>query len=604
MKAIKRVSNHQRTPEEIQQDLHRELGQILHPGGLQADPAKIDWQRYRKVRRFFARAFLHVIWWDLILNRPGLNWLRTPPLPRWQEIARRYRALAVEMGGVLIKLGQFLSIRVDVLPSEVTRELAGLQDEVPSERLEAVIAQIEADFGRPMAEIFTWFSPQPVGAASLAQVHLARLPSGEEVVVKALRPGIDVLVETDLSAIALAIRWLKFYKRISKRVDLDWLAEEFTTVTRNELDFKAEGQNAERFAQDFAADPQVYIPKVYWDYCATRTLTLENVGYIKIGDLAAIEAAGISRSQVAKKFYSIYMRQTFVTNFVHADPHPGNVFVKPLPHPNEAAGTHFGPNDPVPYQPDRPFQIVFVDFGMVAVIPDRLRAALREYAIGVGTRDAHRMVQSYVAAGVLLPGADLKRLEEIHEAMFERFWGVRMGKMRDVALNEARYFVREYRDIIYDAPFQFQVDMLFVVRAVGILSGMATNLDPEFDPWAETIPFAEQLAKEELQQNWRGWLQEIASLGQLALKLPAELDRILIQAQRGSLVVQTSLAPDARKTIQRLEQAIHRLTWAVVAVGLLIAGVNWQTGSSSDNPGYWLMILALLAFLWGTFKRG
>jgi predicted unusual protein kinase regulating ubiquinone biosynthesis (AarF/ABC1/UbiB family) len=188
--------------------------------------------------------------------------------------------------------------------------------------------------------------------------------------------------------------------------------------------------------------------------------------------------------------------------------------------------------------------------------------------------------------------------------MFERFWGVRMGQMRDVALNEARYFVREYRDVIYDAPFQFQVDMLFVVRAVGILSGMATNLDPEFDPWAETIPFAEQLAKEELQKNWRGWLQEIVSLGQLALKLPAELDRMLIQAQRGNLVVQTSLAPDARKTIQRLEQAVHRLTWVVVAASLLIAGVNWQTGNSGDNMGYWFMILALLAFLWGMFKRG
>jgi predicted unusual protein kinase regulating ubiquinone biosynthesis (AarF/ABC1/UbiB family) len=507
------------------------------------------------------------------------------------------------MGGVLIKLGQFLSIRVDILPSEVTRELAGLQDEVPAERLESVLAQIEADFGRPVSEIFAWFSPEPVGAASLAQVHLARLASGEEVVVKALRPGIDVLVETDLSAIALAIRWLKFYQRISKRVDLDWLAEEFTTVTRKELDLKAEGQNAERFAQDFADDPQVYIPKVYWDYCAARTLTLENVGYIKIGDLAAIDAAGISRPQVAKEFYQIYMRQTFVTNFVHADPHPGNVFVKPLPHPNEAEGTNFGPQDPVPYQPGRPFQIVFVDFGMVAVIPERLRASLREYAIGVGTRDAHKIVQSYVNGGILLPGADLKRLEEAHEAMFERFWGVRMGQMRNVAFSEARYFFREYRDLIQEAPFQFQVDMLFVVRALGILSGMATNLDPDFDPWAETIPFAERLAKEELQQNWRGWLQEIVSLGQLGLKLPAQLDRVLTQTQRGNLVIQTSLAPDARKTVQRLEQAVNRLTWIIVAASLLIAGVNWQAGHSNNSLGGWLMILALLAFVWGILKK-
>ncbi len=598
------MSNHQqRTPEEIQQDLHRELGQVLNPGGTPPDSAKIDWQRYRKVRWFFAKAFLHVIWWDIILNRLGLKWLRTPPLPRWQKIARNYRGLAVEMGGVLIKLGQFLSIRVDILPTEVTSELAGLQDEVPPERLTEVLAQIEADFGRPVSEIFTRFSPEPVGAASLAQVHLARLANGEEVVVKVLRPGIDVMVETDLTAIGLAIRWLKFYKRISTRVDLDWLAEEFTTVTRNELDFKAEGQHAERFAQDFADDPHVYIPKVHWEYSAARTLTLENVGYIKIGDLAAIDAAGISRAEVAKKFYNIYMHQIFVTNFVHADPHPGNIFVKPLPQPNDEEEISFGLNKSVSYRPDRSFQIVFVDFGMVAVIPERLRAALREYAIGVGTRDAHKIVQSYVNAGVLLPGADLKRLEEAHEAMFKRFWGVRMGQMRFVALNEARYFLREYRDVIYEAPFQFQVDMLFVMRAVGILSGMATNLDPEFDPWAETIPFAERLAKEELQQSWRGWLQEIINLSQVLFKLPTELDRVLTLAQRGNLVVQTSLAPDARKTIQRLEQSVNRLTWVVVAASLLIAGVNWQAANSGDNLGRWLMILALLAFLWGMFRK-
>lgn len=597
-------NNRQRTPAEIQQDLHQKLSQVLHQGSAaKFDSAKIDRQRFRKVRWFFAKAFLHVIWWDIILNRPLLRWLRTPPLPRWQKIARNFRLLAVDMGGVLIKLGQFLSIRVDVLPSEVTGELAGLQDEVPPEPLEKVLAQIEADFSRPVGEIFTWFSPEPVGAASLAQVHLARLPSGEEVVVKVLRPGIDVLVETDLTTIGLAIRWLKFYKRISQRMNLDWLAEEFTDVTRRELDFKAEGQNAERFAQDFADDPQVCIPKIYWEYSAARTLTLQNVGYIKIGDLTAIEAAGVSRAQVAKKLYNIYMRQTFITNFVHSDPHPGNIFVKPLPTPGETNITGFEPNGSVPYRPERPFQIVFVDFGMVAVIPERLRAALREYAIGVGTRDAHRMVQAYVSAGVLLPGADLKRLEEAHETIFKRFWGVRMGQMRDVALNEVSYLAREYRDIIYDAPFQFPVDMLFVMRAVGILSGMATNLDPEFDPWTETIPFAERLAQDELRQNWRGWLQEIVSLGQLILKLPGGLDQFLTLAQRGNLVIQTSLAPDARKTIQRLEQAVNRLTWIVVAASLLIAGVNWQANDKSSVLGPGLMVLALLAFGWGMFRK-
>lgn len=588
----------QRSPEEIQQDLHRRLGQALDSFSPTAEPGLIDRKRYRKVRRFFAGAFLQVIWGDIILNRPLLRWFRTPPKPRWQAIARRYRALAVEMGGVLIKLGQFLSIRVDVLPPEVTGELAGLQDEVPAAPAEEIIAQVEADFGRPIWSLFAWFSPEPLGAASLAQVHRARLRNGGEVVVKVLRPGIITMVETDLAAIAQAIRWLKYYKRISRRVDLDWLAEEFTTVTRNELDLQAEGKNAERFAADFAGDDRVYIPQVYWETSAGRALTLENVSYIKISDLNGITAAGIDRTEVAQAFYGIYMQQIFVNHFVHADPHPGNVFIRPLPLPGETA--NFKPSEPVPHGANRPFQVVFVDFGMVAVIPERLRAALREYAIAVGTRDAHRMVQAYVDAGILLPGADLKRLEEVHEAMFERFWGVRMGQMQNVAMSEARYFFREYRDVIYEAPFQFQVDMLFVMRAVGILSGMATNLDPDFDPWSATIPFAERLAAEEVRQNWRGWLQEIGGVGQLLFRLPGQLDRVLTQAQRGNLALQASLAPDTRKAIQRLERSINRLGWMVAAAGLLLAGVLLYNGGHDWGLGG--VALAALAFLWGLWR--
>jgi predicted unusual protein kinase regulating ubiquinone biosynthesis (AarF/ABC1/UbiB family) len=332
-------------------------------------------------------------------------------------------------------------------------------------------------------------------------------------------------------------------------------------------------------------------------------LTLENVGYIKIADLAGIDAAGISRPEVAKKFYNIYMEEIFVTNFVHADPHPGNVFVKPLPHPDEPPGTEFRPGDPVPYRADRPFQVVFVDFGMVATIPERLRAALRDYAIGVGTRDAHKVVQSYADAGVLLPGADLKRLEEATADMFQRIWGIRMGQIRDLAETEVSYFMEEYRDIVYEAPFQFPTDMLFVVRAIGILSGMATNLDQEFDPWAETIPFAERLAKEELQRNWRGWLEEVVAIGQLMFRLPDQLDRFLMLAQRGGLTVQTSLAPDARKMVERVEGAINRLAWMVVAAGLLVAGVNSQSAGTENGFSWVFLVLAVVAFLWGLSRK-
>jgi predicted unusual protein kinase regulating ubiquinone biosynthesis (AarF/ABC1/UbiB family) len=570
---------------------------------MTVETAGIDFRRYRKVRRFVARVFLHVVWWDVVLNVPGLRRFRRPPTERWAEISRRYRTLAGGMGGVLIKLGQFLSTRVDILPPEVTRELAGLQDEVPPESFEDVVRQIEEDFGRPLDQIFSSLWPEPVGAASLAQVHRARLPGGEEVVVKVLRPGIGVLVETDLAAARLALRLLRFSRRIRTRVNLDRLGAEITETTRAELDLAGEGRNAERFARDFADDSRVYIPKVFWEWSARRTLTLENVGWIKMGDLAAIDRAGIPRPEVARVLYRIYMQQIFAHHFVHADPHPGNLFVRPLPLEGELP---FGPGDPVPAPPEgveRPFQVVFVDFGMVAVIPERLRAALREYAIGLGTRDAARIVQSYVAAGVLLPGADLRRLEEVHEELFARFWGVSLGNLREAAFSQASYFLLEYRDLIYEIPFQVQVDLLFTSRAVGLLAGMATHLDPEFDPWAETMPFAQRLAQEELRRDWRGLLREIAAQGQVLLGLPRRVDSLLSRAEKGTLTVQASLSPEARKTIRRLERSIQKTAWMVVTAALLIAGVLLQADKPGEPYGQWLLVASGVAFLWGTLGK-
>ncbi|HYU33075.1 MAG TPA: AarF/UbiB family protein, partial [Thermoanaerobaculia bacterium] len=376
------------------------------------------------------------------------------------------------------------------------------------------------------------------------------------------------------------------------------------TTTRGELDLAAEGRNAERFARDFAGDPRVCIPSVHWEWSARRTLTLEDVGFLKIGDLPALERAGISRSEVARTLYRIYMEQIFVHHFVHADPHPGNLFVRPLPAGGEAP---FRPEDPVPPPPPgagpRAFQIVFVDFGMVAAIPERLRGALREYAIGLGTRDASRIVQSYVAAGVLLPGADLRRLEEVHEALFARFWGVSIGSLREVAFSEASYFFREYRDLLYQIPFQVQVDLLFATRAVGLLAGMATYLDPEFDPWSETVPFAERLAAEELRGDWRGLLGKLAIQGRSLLGLPRQLETFLTRAERGQMVVQASFSPEARRTLQRLERSILRLSWMIVSAALLIGGVMLHVDQPRALYGTWLMVLAFLSFLYGVLTK-
>jgi predicted unusual protein kinase regulating ubiquinone biosynthesis (AarF/ABC1/UbiB family) len=572
------------------------------PGDPAAAPppqVKIEFRRYRKMRRFVARVFLHALWWDVFLAVPPLSRFRISPAQRYRRIARRYRLLAVEMGGVLIKLGQYLSVRVDLLPPEVIAELAGLQDEVPPGPFADIARQIAEDFGRPVSAVFSAIDPQPVGAASLAQVHRARLPGGEEVVVKVLRPGIDVLVETDLAAAGLAIRLLKVWRRLRRRIDLDRLEAELRGTTRRELDLHAEGESAERFARDFASDPRVYVPRVFWPQSARRTLTLEDVGYLKIADLAELSRAGIERSQVARDLYRVYMQQIFVHHFVHADPHPGNLFVRALPLAGEVP---FAPGQPVPPPPGdekRSFQLVFVDFGMVAVIPERLHSALREYVIGLGTRDAARVVHSYVSAGVLLPGADLRRLEEALAEMLERFWGVRLGNLREVALAEAGHLLSEYRDLLYAAPFQLPVDLLYVGRAVGLVAGLATHLDPEFDPWAATLPFAERLAAGELRAGWREGVREGVTQARALFGLPQRLATLLSRLERGSLSVQTTPAAESKRGRERLERAVRRLSWMIAAASLLLSGALLRAAAPGDPLVPWLLALAVLVFIAG-----
>jgi len=566
---------------------------------------RIDLRRYRKVRWLAIRILLHAFFWDLLLNRRGLAWLRPDPVMRYRRFARRYRALAVEMGGVLIKLGQFLSIRVDVLPPEVTRELAGLQDEVPPEPFEAVLACIERDFERPVDEVFAELDPEPLGAASLAQVHRARLAvdggEGSQVVVKVLRPGIEVLVETDLAALDLALRWLGWIKRIRERADLDRLAAEFRRTTELELDMEAEAGHAERFAEMFADDPGVRIPAVFRDASTRRVLTLENVGFLKITDTRALERAGIDRAAVARKLYSVYMRQVFEGSFVHADPHPGNLFVEPLPTPEEEARgvAAFAPGETPPPAPSRAFRLAFVDFGMVATIPQRLKGALREYLIALGTQDAARMVRSYQSAGVLLPGANLQRLEEAHREMLERFWGVPMGRLREVALAEMQSMMRRYRDLLYEMPFQVQVDLLFTARAVGILSGLSTSLDPGFNPWTETLPHARRLAAEEMRIGFQDLLDEIARQARALLTLPSRLETVLTQAREGRLTVPMELTPESRQVLERMERGGRRLAWMVAASGCLIAGV---LAGPESWTGRILLGAALLAYLGGWLR--
>lgn len=562
-------------------------------------------QRYLRILSFFAGVILRFIYWEVFLRFFRLKKLirRTRP-ERMRREAVRFRGLAIQMGGVMIKVGQFLSSRLDVLPQEVTDELANLQDEVPAEDFEDIRALAESELHAPLDELFDSFDPEPLAAASLGQVHRAHLkpaqsvpgkqPGGmgtkesddvtemHQVVVKIQRPHIASIVDVDLSALRRVGRWLMRYRPIHEHADVPALLTEFSDVLMEEIDYVKEAENARIFYQNFEGDPDVNVPRVIDRFSTLRVLTLEDVYAIKISDYEKITAAGIKRSDVADKLLDTYLKQIFEDGFVHADPHPGNLFVTPMPVED---------GQPVKWQ------LTFVDFGMVARVPDSLRDNLRDLVIAVGTRDANRVVRSYQELEMLLPGADLKAIEQAEAAVFDRFWGLSMSEIRSIKPEEIAQFAHQYRDLMLSMPFQVPQNLLYLARTVAILSGMCSGLDPNFNLWKTLAPYARKLVEEETTGGLDYWLDEMGELLLALLALPKQTGRVLEQVEAGGIAVQI---PQVSRDMRGLIRSVDRLTAGVVFAAALISGIM-SVNAGNALMGQGLLSAAGLVFLWILF---
>ena len=547
--------------------------------------------RYFRILYFFAGVIARFILWELVIARVGLRkWARRTRPERFRREAVRFRALAIHMGGVMIKVGQFLSSRLDVLPPEVTDELANLQDEVPAEPYAAIKELAEQELGASLTDKFEWFDESPLAAASLGQVHRARLRLEDEadgfrnVVVKVQRPHIASIVEVDLSALKRVGNWLMRYRPVREHSDVPSLLREFSSTVREEIDYVHEAENAEKFSENFKDDPDVHVPRVVRSYSTLRVLTLEDVFAIKITDYAAITAAGIERGDVANKLLDTYLKQIFEDGFVHADPHPGNLFVTPLGEEGESP---------------RKWKLTFVDFGMTARVPENVRDALREMLIGVGTKDAARVVKSYQQLGMLLPGADLKLIEQAEAQVFDRFWGMSMSELRKTNPDEIRKFAHQYRDLIFSMPFQVPNDLIMLGRTVAILSGMCTGLDPDFNLWNQLAPYARKLIEKEATKGINDWLEELGGMLQNLIALPSQASRVLAQTEGTGLLVQS---PQMSRDVRSLTRSVDRLTGGIIFLGLLLGGVLLY---NADNIiyGEGMLVAALLSLLWILFAR-
>lgn len=542
-------------------------------------------QRRGRIMRFFFRAIVSAIFWDvLVRNFGGRSWARRTALDRYVKLARRFRVLAIDLGGVMIKLGQFVSSRVDILPKEIIDELASLQDEVPPEAFDRIQALIEAELGRSITEVFASIERVPIAAASLGQAHRVQLKPDRSVIIKVQRPGIESIVAIDLEALRWVLSWLKRYGPIRRRADLDQLFDEFRRTLYEELDYLAEGRNAERFAADFKDWRDIRIPHIHWELTTRRMLTMEDIGAIKIGDVAAYVAQGIAASDVARTLFRFYLQQIFVNGFFHADPHSGNLFVEP----KQIDGL-------------TTFTLNVVDFGMVGSISSQLKAQLRDGFIGIATRDVQRVVQSMDASGWLLPSADRRAIERAADKVFARFWGISMGDLQKLDYNEMRGFIHEFRSLLIQFPFQIPANLLFLGRALGILSGLATQIDPHFNVFATATPFAERMIADESGSIFRTVIDQSIEIGKSIVRLPVQIDHLTDVLLRGELRFTVNDTDKLIKEMHNMNRSMIRLQWTLISLGLLFTAIVLDVGGyKSVSPI--VLVAAIVAGVWFTIR--
>jgi predicted unusual protein kinase regulating ubiquinone biosynthesis (AarF/ABC1/UbiB family) len=551
-------------------------------------------RRYRRILRFFARLSAQMWWFDVLLPRIGMRRLAARGRSeRLVRAAARFHRLAAELGGLMIKVGQFMSTRLDVLPAEVTDQLAGLQDEAPQVPFELIRPFAETQLGMPLDKAFASFDANPVAAASLGQVHRATLCDSEadelgfaSVMVKVQRPGIEQVVDIDLAALRKVAGWASHIKAIAQRTDVHGLVEEFARSSLEEVDYLHEAANAEQFAADFNGNAGIDSPVVVWERTSARLLTLSDVSAIKVNDVDALQAVGIDPHDVAYAVADAYIAQVFEHGFFHADPHPGNLFVTPI---GTVAGKNGGTGDVANREKQPGGQVVswrltFIDFGMMGEVPTGLRGQLKEVIVAIGMRDAQRLIKAMSEMHMLLPSADLGLLERALGQLFDRFGGMSLADMRKIDPQELIDFAMQFRELMRTMPFQLPQDFLMLIRAASLMNGLCTALDAEYNLWESVQPYADKLVAEESGSGARFILGEAKAVAELTAALPRRLTRVLTMAERGQLTVEI---PEIERQMNRIEAGVRRVVGAIVFAALLIGGILLRP----DEPGWGLAMM-------------
>jgi ubiquinone biosynthesis protein len=523
---------------------YRQIGRVLFNYGFD------QLLEYLNLSHFIARG-------KRIFRRSELKIAQLSP-------AERMRLALEELGPSFIKLGQLLSTRPDVLPKSYITEFAKLQDMVPSFSFEEVRNQIRVELGGEIEELFSSVETEPIAAASIAQVHRARLTSGEAVVVKVRRPNIVELVETDIDVLMGLALLAERHLPGSEIYDPVGLVREFARTIRREMDFSREGHTIEKIAGNFAGDKTLYFPRVFWEKTSKGVLTLEFIDGIKVSDLQALEVAGLDRALIARRGADAFLQMVLVHGFFHGDPHPGNVFILPEN------------------------TICLLDYGMVGRLDNQLKGYLLDLLLAITGRDVDEVVSLLSYSGDLPDQLNMRALKRDLSEFIDSYYELPLQEI------EVGRMLMEFIDIITTYHIKFQPDLMLLSKALITIEGMGRELDPRFDMIEHVRPFMESAIKERIspRQMVTDIREHFTGLANLVKNLPKDLKELLNRINRNKFKIDLEHR-GLDRFIQELDKSINRLSSSLIIAALIVgSSIIMQT-----DKGPLLLGFPVFAFL-------